>query len=175
MPWAIPIYYFDIWIWGETIHISCKITEGRQSSLPLEVYVKGITRAFNWLKCLDGIMHLKLTAGCQISTLIFEKKMWRGISINIPWKIYQGRQSSCPLGIYDKGIARVFNWRKCLGFIMHLKPTAGCQISTLIFEKQIVEGVSINIPWKIYQGRKVLAHFGFRLKVLPGSLTDLSA
>ena len=58
---------------------------------------------------------------------------------------------------------------------MHLKPTAGCQISILIFGKKIVEGVSINIPLRIYQGRKVLAHFEFRLKVLPGSLTDLSA
>ena len=31
---------------------------------------------------------------------------------------------------------------------MHLKPTAGCQILILIFEKKIVEGgvVSINIP-----------------------------
>ena len=42
-------------------------------------------------------MHLKRTAGCQISTLIFEKKLWRGVSINITCKIYQGRQSSCPL------------------------------------------------------------------------------
>jgi hypothetical protein len=45
--------------------------------------------------------------------------------MNIPWKIYQGRQSSCPLGVEIKGIARVFNWLKCLGGIMHLKPTAG--------------------------------------------------
>jgi hypothetical protein len=43
-------------------------------------------------------MHLKPTAGCQISTLIFENKLWRGgVSINILCKIYQGRQSSCPL------------------------------------------------------------------------------
>ena len=39
---------------------------------------KGIARVFNWLKCLGGIMHLKSTAGCQISILIFEKKLWRG-------------------------------------------------------------------------------------------------
>jgi hypothetical protein len=59
---------------------------------------------------------------------------------------------------------------------MHLKPTAGCQISILIFEKQIVEeGVSINIPYKIIKDGKDLAHFGLRLKVFPGSLTDLSA
>jgi hypothetical protein len=32
-----------------------------------------------------------------------------------------------------------------LGGIMHLKPTAGYQISIFIFEKKIVEGVSINI------------------------------
>jgi hypothetical protein len=37
-----------------------------------------------------------------------------------------------------------------MGGFPHLKPTAGCQISTLIFEKTIifsfVEGVSLNIP-----------------------------
>jgi hypothetical protein len=68
-------------------------------------------------------MHLKPTAGCQISNVIFEKQFWRWVSINIKWKIYQGRQSSCPLGVSIKGITRVFNWRKCLGEIMHLKPT----------------------------------------------------
>jgi hypothetical protein len=26
-------------------------------------------------------MHLKPTAGCQISTLIFENKLWRGVSV----------------------------------------------------------------------------------------------
>ena len=31
---------------------------------------------------------------------------------------------------------------------MHLKPTAGCQISTLIFEKKIVEGVLYKYPIK---------------------------
>jgi hypothetical protein len=57
---------------------------------------------------------------------------------------------------------------------MHLKPTAGCQISILIFEKLIVEGVSINIPSKYIKDGKVLAHCGLKLKVLPGSSTDLS-
>ena len=42
-------------------------------------------------------MHLKPTAGCQISIVIFEKKMWRGDLYKHPIKIYQGRQSSCPL------------------------------------------------------------------------------
>ena len=129
-----------------SINIPRKIYQGRQSSCPLWTYIKDIARVFNRMKCLGGIMHLKPTAGCQISTLIFENKLGRGDSINIPWKIYQGRQSSCPLWTYIKDIARVFNWPKCLGGIMHLKPTAGCQISTLIFEKQLWRGVSINIP-----------------------------
>jgi len=30
-----------------------------------------------------------------------------------------------------EGIARAFNWHKCLGGFLHLKPTAGCQLSTL--------------------------------------------
>ena len=59
---------------------------------------------------------------------------------------------------------------------MHLKPTAGCQISTLIFEKQIVEGGLCEYPMKNYiKDDKVLARFGFNLKVLSGSLSDLSA
>jgi hypothetical protein len=29
-------------------------------------------------------MHLRPTAGCEIPTLIFESKLWRGVSINIP-------------------------------------------------------------------------------------------
>jgi hypothetical protein len=39
-----------------------------------------------------------------------------------------------PLGVYVKGIIRAFNWPKCLGGFLHLKPTTGCQISTLIFD-----------------------------------------
>jgi hypothetical protein len=54
-------------------------------------------------------MHLKPEAVCQISILIFEAKLWREVSINIPLKIYQGRQCSCPLWAKIKDIARVFN------------------------------------------------------------------
>jgi hypothetical protein len=58
---------------------------------------------------------------------------------------------------------------------MHLKPTVGGQISTLIFENKLWMGVSINIQYKYIKDGKILAHFQLRLKVLPGSLTDLSA
>jgi hypothetical protein len=58
---------------------------------------------------------------------------------------------------------------------MHLKHTAGCQISTLIFEKKLWRGGSLKISHTQYiKNGKVLAHFGLRLKVLLGSLTDLS-
>jgi hypothetical protein len=42
---------------------------------------------------------------------------------------------------------------------MHLKPTAGCQISTSIFENKLWREVSINIPNKYIKDGKVLAHF----------------
>ena len=58
---------------------------------------------------------------------------------------------------------------------MYLKPIAGCQISILIFEKKIVEeGGLYKYPIKNYQGRQRSSHFGLKLKVFPGSLTDLS-
>jgi hypothetical protein len=37
------------------------------------------------------------------------------------------------------------------------------------------EGISINIHEKYIKDGKVLAHLEFKLKVLPGSLTDISA
>jgi hypothetical protein len=43
--------------------------------------------------------------------------------------------------IFDTlGIARAINGLKCLGGFLHLKPTAGCQISTLIFDFFFMEG-----------------------------------
>jgi hypothetical protein len=58
---------------------------------------------------------------------------------------------------------------------MHLKPTAECQISTLIFEKKYVERGLYKYLIKIYQGRQSSCPLLAKLKVLPGSLTDLSA
>jgi hypothetical protein len=44
---------------------------------------------------------------------------------------------------------------------MHLKPTAGCQISTLIFEKTIVEGDLYKYPMKnISRTAKFLSTWG---------------
>ena len=59
---------------------------------------------------------------------------------------------------------------------MHLKPTAGCQISTLIFGFGGGGGGTLYIfHEKLPKDGKVLCHSGFMSKVLPGSLTDLSA
>jgi hypothetical protein len=51
---------------------------------------------------------------------------------------------------------------------MHLEPTAGCQISTLLF------GFAYISHEKLEKDGKVLCHLGFKLKVLPGPFTDLS-
>ena len=59
---------------------------------------------------------------------------------------------------------------------MDLKPTTGCQISTFIFENKLLGmGPLLKSHKKYIKDGKVFAHLGFRLKVLPGSLTDLSA
>jgi hypothetical protein len=57
---------------------------------------------------------------------------------------------------------------------MHLKPTAGCQISTLIFEINCGGGL-YKYAIKICQGRQSSCPLLAKLKVLAGSLTDLSA
>ena len=59
---------------------------------------------------------------------------------------------------------------------MHLKPTEGCQISIMIFEKKVVEERGLyKYPIKIYQRRQSSCPILAQLKVLPGSLTDVSA
>ena len=58
---------------------------------------------------------------------------------------------------------------------MHLRPTAGCQISIVIFENKLWRGGLYEYPIKIYQGRQSSCLLWAKLKVLPGSLTDLSA
>ena len=55
---------------------------------------------------------------------------------------------------------------------MHLKPTAGCQISTLIFGFGGTLYISVD---KLPKDGNVLCHLEFNSKVLPGSFTDLSA
>jgi hypothetical protein len=58
---------------------------------------------------------------------------------------------------------------------MDLKPTTVCQISTLIFENKLWRGFLSISHAKYIKDGKVLAHLVFELKVLSGSLTDLSA
>jgi hypothetical protein len=55
---------------------------------------------------------------------------------------------------------------------MHLKPTAGCQISTLIFG---FEGTLCISHDKLPKDGKVLCQLRFKSTVFPGLLTDLSA
>ena len=57
---------------------------------------------------------------------------------------------------------------------MHLKPTAGCQISTLIFVFG-EPGILYISHEKLPKDDKVLCHSGFKSNVLPGPLIDLSA
>ena len=57
---------------------------------------------------------------------------------------------------------------------MHLKPTAGCQISTLIFENKLWRGSLLISHKNISRTAKFLPTLA-KLKVLSGSLTDLSA
>ena len=105
-------------------------------------------------------MHLKPTAGCQISILIFEKQLWKGGLYKYPIKIYEERQSSFPTFICIKGIARVFNWLMCLGGIMKLK--AHSRVSNINFDiwKKIVEGGLYEYPIKnISRTAKFLPNF----------------
>jgi hypothetical protein len=54
-------------------------------------------------------MQLKPTAGCQISNVIFEKKLWTGGLYKYPIKNISRTVKFLPTFGLVKGIARVFN------------------------------------------------------------------
>jgi hypothetical protein len=49
--------------------------------------------------------------------------------------------------IFDTAI----NWLKCLGGFLHLKSTVGCQMSTLVFKENIVDGGEILIETALHK------------------------
>ena len=111
-------------------------------------------------------MYLKPTAGCQISTLIFG--FGRRPYTYQNEKLSKDGKVLCHLGFKSKVLPGPLT---DISGIMHLNPTAGCRISTLIFEF----GGTLNLSHeKLQKDGKVFCHLGFKSKVLPGSLTDLS-
>ena len=102
--------------------------------------------------------------------------LWRGgVSINISWKIYQGRQSSCHLGFKSKVLpGPLTDWSAWVGFCTS-SPQQGVkyQLWYLIF---FYGGGALLISHEKYiKDGKVLDQLWFMSKVLPGPLTDLSA
>ena len=123
-----------------------------QSSWPLGVSIKGIVRVFNWLKCLGGFLQ-KPQAHSRLSNINFDIWIFScggGSLLISDEKIIKDGKVHTHLGNQSKVLVGPFSYLKYLDGFQHLKPTAGCQISTLIFEFSFVDGVPINIPWKIY-------------------------
>jgi hypothetical protein len=115
-------------------------------------------------------MRLKPTAGCQISTLIFGFGGGGVGTLCISHdKLLKDGKVLCHLGIRSKVLPGPLT---DISGIMHLNPTAGCQISTLIFGC-FLGGLCISHE-KLQKDGKVLCHLGLRSKVLPGPLTDIS-
>ena len=77
------------------------------------------------------------------------------------------------LGFESKVLPGPLTGVSAMGGIMHLKPTAVCQISTLIFG--FLGGTLWISHEKLPKNGKVLSHLEFKWKVLPGPSTDLSA
>jgi hypothetical protein len=142
---------FDIWkkiVEGGLYKYPIKNISRTVKFLPTFSQVKGIARVFNWLKWLGGIMHLTPTAGCQNINFDIWKKIVEGGLYKYPIKNISRTVKFLPTFSQVKGIGRVFYWLKCLGGIMHLKPTAGCQISIPIFEKNLWRGGLYKYPMK---------------------------
>jgi hypothetical protein len=126
--------------------------------------------AFNWLKCPSDIMYHKPTTGCQISTLLFG--FWETLWISHD-KFPKDGKVLFHFGFESKILLVPLTDLSVIGGILYLKPTAVCQISTLIF------GFLGGTLWisleKLPKNGTVLSHLGFKCKVLPGPWTDLSA
>jgi hypothetical protein len=91
------------------------------------------------------------TAGCQISNLIFEENNCGGGFLLISHEKYiMDGKVLVHLGFKSKVFPVILTalsaWVVlCSGGFCTSMPTAGCQISKLIFEKKLWRGISMNI------------------------------
>jgi hypothetical protein len=127
----------------------------------------------------------------KISTLIFEKKLWRGDIYKYPIKNISRTAKFLPTFGQVKGIVRVFNsWYSVHGIfiktpstfffsnikvdIWHSAVDLRCIIPPRHWSQLKTRTIPLNYL-KIYQGRQSSCPPLAKLKVLSGSLTDLSA
>ena len=157
------LWYLNSFFWrgvGVSMHIPWKICRRTAKFLP----IFGIDQRyfpFNWLKCLGGFLHLKPTAGCQISTLIFDFFMWRGLGGFYKYSmknICRRTAKFLPAWGLIKDIARAFNWLKCLGwYFCTSSPQQGVKYQLWYLEICFVEGGLYKYPMKnISKDGKVL-------------------
>ena len=140
------------------------------------VYVKGIGRAFNWLKCLGGFLHLKPTVGCQISTLIFENKIMEEGSLLISHEKYiKDVKVLDPLWFMSKVLAESLTDLSVLVGFCTSSPQQGVKNQHWYLIFFLWMGALLIFHEKYIKDSKVLDHLWFMSKVLPGPLTDLSA
>ena len=92
-----------------------------------------------WDFFMVGLLHLKPTAGCQISTLTFKNNCGGGGRISHE-KFPTAKCLQMRTWGLNKRYFRAFNWLKCLCGFLYLKPTTGCQLSTLIFDILLLKG-----------------------------------
>jgi hypothetical protein len=69
--------------------------------------------------CLGGFLHLKPTAGCQISTLIFDFILWRGVSMLEVQKSTQALKSVKDPGNTFDLIPKIPKWSRPLPSLIY--------------------------------------------------------
>ena len=95
--------------------------------------------------------------GVKYQLWYLKKKWGREVSLNIPWKIYQGLQSSCPLPRWNN------------------TPQSHSRVSNINFDIWIWGGTLWISLEKLPKHGKVLCYLGFKSTVLPRPLTDVNA
>ena len=123
---------FDIWIFfcgGRSLWISYEkyIKDGKVFA-HLGFKSKVVSGPLTDVRAWVGFCTSSPQQGVKYQLCYLNFFCGRRVSINIPWTIYQERQSSCPLRFSVKGTALAFNRMKCLGDFLHLKPTVKYQL-----------------------------------------------
>jgi hypothetical protein len=115
----------------------------------LEMYYP--TQAIKSVKCLGGIMHLKPTAGCQISTLIFENKLWGWDLYRYPMKNISRTAKFLPSCHNLFSNIKVDIWHPASGLRCIIPPRHLRQLKTRTIPlMQTPSGQELCRPWNIF-------------------------
>ena len=152
MPWAVPKYYFDIWMSLKITHE--KISKDGKVLAHLVFQSKVLAGPLTDLTAWVGFCTSSPQQGVKYQHRYLIFCLWRGSLLISHEKYIKDGKFLNHLGFKSKVLpGPLTDLSAWVGFCTS-SPQQGVKYQHWYLKKKLWSGISMNIPWKIYQGRQ---------------------